>query len=128
MDRLAHFGGQTHARGGWAEATKQQAGQQGTRFEGSVFLLDDLRTFSNGSTLEPGFALFPGMLNKCIAGRMERNEKDMGIDDMRLDAVAVHGKIGLGIEMDGDIRDAESQLVDANDTLFMVGEHGKCTF
>ena len=95
--------------------------------EGSVFLLDDLRTFSNGSMLEPGFAMFPDMLNKCIAGRMQRSEKDMGIDDMHLDAVAVHGKIGLDIEMYAENLDDEGQLVDADDTLFVVGEHGKST-
>ena len=84
-----------------------------------IYLREDLKTFSDGNVLDPGFALFPDMVNKHVAGRIKLSADNLALDDMHLDAVAVHGRIGLDLEVESD--------VDGRDTLLLVGRPGECT-
>ena len=119
MDRLQTLEGKHMQEVAELKEQNMQLASQVKSLQQCVYLREDLKTFSDGSVLDPGFGLFPDTLNKQVAGHIKVSADHLIIDDMHLDAVAVHGRIGVDLELEGE--------VDGSNTLLMVGRPGECS-
>ena len=122
MDRLHNLEGKHMQEVAELKDQNRQLAHKVQDLQQCVYLRDDLKTFSDGAILDPGFALYPDMLNKDVAGHITMCARDSNIDDMHLDAVAVLGRIALDIEMEH-----EEDEYDDSDTLLIVGTPGQST-
>ena len=119
MDRLQTLEGDHMQEMAELKEQNRQLASQVRNLQQCIYLREDLKMFSDGNVLDPGFALFPDMVSKHVAGRIKVSADNLALDDMHLDAVAVHGRIGLDLELESE--------VDGRDTLLLVGREGECT-
>ena len=124
MDRLHALEEKYMQEVGALKQQNQQLTAHVQELRANVYLREDLRTFSDGCILQPGFGtspdmIYPDMASTCCISHMA----GLKTDDLHLDAIALQGRFGFDIEL-GDEEDEFDEL-DAD--ILIIGEDNKTT-